>query len=49
MKTHTELAKAKVNLDLKVLSKREDGFHEVTTRMAPISLADTLDFYPAEE
>lgn len=49
MKKHTEIAKAKVNLDLRVLSKRDDGFHEVKTRMAPISLADTLDFYPADE
>ncbi len=49
MKKHTEIAKAKVNLDLKVLGKREDGFHEVSTRMAPISLADSLDFYPAEQ
>lgn len=46
---HTEVARAKVNLEIRVLRKREDGFHEMTTRMAPISLADDLEFYPAEK
>jgi len=46
---HTEIARAKVNLEIRVLRKREDGFHEMTTRMAPISLADDLEFYPAEK
>ncbi|WP_018971170.1 4-(cytidine 5'-diphospho)-2-C-methyl-D-erythritol kinase [Rubritalea marina] len=41
---HTELARAKVNLNLKVLGKRDDGFHALETRMAPISLADKLHF-----
>ncbi len=45
---HKEIAKAKVNLSLRVLGKREDGFHAVETRMAPISLADELEFYPAD-
>ena len=45
---HTEIARAKVNLEIRVLGKREDGFHEMTTRMAPISLADELDFYKAD-
>lgn len=46
---HTEIAKAKINLNLKILAKREDGFHAMETRMAPISLADVLEFYPANE
>ncbi len=46
---HIEIARAKVNLEIRVLRKREDGFHEMTTRMAPISLADDLEFYPAEK
>ena len=46
---HKELAKAKVNLTLDVLEKRADGFHAIKTRMAPISLADVLEFYEAEE
>ena len=33
---------AKVNLWLKVLGKRSDGFHTVQTRMCPISLADEV-------
>ena len=36
-------APAKINLSLEVRGKRPDGFHEIETLMAPISLADTLD------
>ncbi|MEX2112036.1 MAG: 4-(cytidine 5'-diphospho)-2-C-methyl-D-erythritol kinase [Pirellulales bacterium] len=35
-------APAKLNLFFEVLAKRSDGFHEVETLMAPISLCDTL-------
>ena len=35
-------APAKVNLSLRVIRRREDGFHEIETLMAPISLADEL-------
>jgi 4-diphosphocytidyl-2-C-methyl-D-erythritol kinase len=35
-------APAKLNLFFEVLAKRSDGFHEVETLMAPISLYDTL-------
>lgn len=38
----TLAAHAKTNLSLRVLGRRDDGFHEVSTRMAPLSLADTL-------
>lgn len=41
-------AHAKINLDLRVLRKREDGFHELTTRMAPIELADELVVRPSD-
>ena len=38
-----ELAHAKVNLFLRVLRRREDGFHEIETLMAPITLYDSLE------
>src|SRR6266550_3900315 len=42
-------ALAKINLDLRVLGKRPDGFHELRTIFQTISLADTIDvaFTPA--
>jgi 4-diphosphocytidyl-2-C-methyl-D-erythritol kinase len=36
-------APAKVNLTLSVLGRRDDGFHEIETLMAPITLADRLE------
>ena len=33
---------AKINLDLRILNKREDGFHELRTVFQTISLADTI-------
>ncbi len=37
-----ELAPAKINLDLYVTGKREDGFHEIVSLMASLDLADTV-------
>jgi 4-diphosphocytidyl-2-C-methyl-D-erythritol kinase len=34
---------AKINLDLRVLNKRHDGYHELRTIFQTISLADTID------
>src|SRR5437773_2208639 len=34
---------AKVNLDLRVLHKRADGFHELRTVLQTVSLADTIE------
>lgn len=48
MTEHIEIARAKVNLNLKILGKRDDGFHAMETCMAPISLADRLIITPAD-
>lgn len=37
------LAPAKINLSLRVLGKRPDGFHEIESLMTPLSLADAID------
>ena len=36
-------AHAKVNLVLRILAKRPDGFHDIETLMVPVSLADEID------
>ncbi len=41
-------APAKINLSFKVLRRRADGFHEIETLMAPISLCDELTIEPNE-
>lgn len=41
-------APAKINLSLRVLSKRPDGYHEVDLLMARLNLADELEFSPAD-
>jgi 4-diphosphocytidyl-2-C-methyl-D-erythritol kinase len=35
-------APAKINLSLKILGRRDDGFHEIETVIAPISLCDEI-------
>jgi 4-diphosphocytidyl-2-C-methyl-D-erythritol kinase len=40
---------AKINLGLRVLRKREDGYHDLDTLMLPIPLYDILEFSPADE
>ncbi len=42
---HVERAPAKINLSLRVVGKREDGYHEIETLMAPVDgLEDRLEF-----
>lgn len=45
------IAPAKINLSLRILGKRADGYHEVETLMAPVLLADeiALTLTPATE
>jgi len=40
-------ARAKLNLDLRVLGRREDGFHELHTTFQAIDLHDLIDVQPA--
>ena len=42
MATMKWVAPAKINLSLRVLGRREDGFHEIETRMVPLTLADEI-------
>ncbi len=42
MKSLTKFANAKINLGLEVLNKRDDGYHNINTIFAPISLCDEL-------
>lgn len=42
MPSHTLDAPAKINLHLRILGKREDGFHALETRLAPLELADRV-------
>ncbi|RYD33484.1 MAG: 4-(cytidine 5'-diphospho)-2-C-methyl-D-erythritol kinase, partial [Verrucomicrobiaceae bacterium] len=42
MTTYSLNAPAKINLWLRVLGRREDGFHALETRLAPLTLCDRL-------
>jgi 4-diphosphocytidyl-2-C-methyl-D-erythritol kinase len=42
-------ARAKLNLDLEVLSRGRDGFHQVRTRIQSVALHDLLELRPAED
>jgi 4-diphosphocytidyl-2-C-methyl-D-erythritol kinase len=42
-------APAKVNLSLEVLGKRQDGYHEIETLMAAVSVCDTLELAPTAD
>jgi 4-diphosphocytidyl-2-C-methyl-D-erythritol kinase len=43
------LAPAKINLSLRVLRRREDGFHEIESLMVPVSLFDRISIDPCDE
>jgi 4-diphosphocytidyl-2-C-methyl-D-erythritol kinase len=42
-------AHAKLNVFLRVLGRRDDGYHDVETLLVPISLADHVTVEPADE
>jgi 4-diphosphocytidyl-2-C-methyl-D-erythritol kinase len=41
-------APAKINLSLKILARRSDGFHEIETLIAPISLCDEIEIHKSD-
>ncbi len=43
------LAPAKINLTLRLQRRRDDGFHEIETRMAPISIFDRVNIELRDE
>jgi 4-diphosphocytidyl-2-C-methyl-D-erythritol kinase len=45
----TKASPAKVNLYLRVLGKREDGYHEILSLMQRISLCDEMTFFPGAD
>jgi 4-diphosphocytidyl-2-C-methyl-D-erythritol kinase len=48
--THIEvLAPAKINLFLEVLARRDDGFHDIETLMAPVNIFDSLRFTSTDD
>ena len=40
---------AKLNLFLKVINKRPDGFHNIETIMVPVEWTDILEIIPDEK
>ena len=44
----TELAKAKVNLNLHILGRRPDGYHELSSCVAFVDVADVVSIEPAQ-
>jgi 4-diphosphocytidyl-2-C-methyl-D-erythritol kinase len=49
METIMETARAKINLTLPVLFRREDGYHEIDSLMHTISLCDTIEIEKSDE
>jgi 4-diphosphocytidyl-2-C-methyl-D-erythritol kinase len=43
------LAPAKINLSLRILRRRTDGFHEIETFIAPISLFDEIEIWKSDD
>ncbi len=41
-------ARAKINIGLKILNKREDGYHDIETTMTTINLSDLIDIKEIE-
>ena len=46
---HVELAHAKVNLGLKVLGARDDGYHDILSVFQTVGVSDRLSFHVSEQ
>ena len=44
----TRNAPGKLNLFFEILGKRSDGYHEIVSLVCPISIYDTISFYPSD-
>ena len=42
-------ARAKINLDLEVLGRNADGFHDLRTTLQAVALHDLIEIEPASE
>ena len=49
MDTLTRQSPAKINLTLRVVGKRDDGFHEIESLIARIDLCDTVHVSPRDD
>lgn len=49
MPVHVEMAPAKINLGLKVLARRPDGYHDILSLMQTVDLADRVTIEPIED
>jgi 4-diphosphocytidyl-2-C-methyl-D-erythritol kinase len=47
--TATDFAAAKINLTLRVIGRRADGYHELESLVAFADVGDRLSFHPAED
>lgn len=45
----SRFAPAKINLGLRILRKRNDGYHDIETVFLAVNWCDTLDFEPSDE
>ena len=49
MTSARDVAKAKLNLTLKVIGRRPDGFHEIESLVAFTALGDEVELDPGRE
>ena len=45
----SDIARAKINLTLQVLGRRDDGYHELVSLVAFARAGDTIELEPADD